>query len=727
MAHTPFFTSEGQQVLAQGWKLTTDNVESFITLLQNRFDEISNAVSRVTAKANEEREALHLEELFDDSEQASSCLSIPPDVAMVNMYRCGLLALQLLPPKSNAGLVLISDGMLTLPDSTVLESMLTQSRNHNISCSFLQVGSSSHPHSCFGYLPYTDLMKFITTATFGAYLDSCPEVKESTEFNYSIYHRAFLAWNFQRGLHGFKSDVHWDVVVRNPNFWKVKNPYFYSATDQLNRFATDCEAQKKDQKLTKTRFTKSRVANSFTSVLSCRLREGYTIKSVNIFPTTSQIQVTLILPWKHNVNIEYVLRAPWRGKSDNDSFECYYEVSYEGQYSFLHDVTCLAKNKNIRSDYRWTSILQFWTTLKNLTEADKFLAHLSNFSRKSGMDVPDSVKKSSSLFVLSPDSNDLLLSSENSAFQQFASYWKHICLLDINVWHKWMHTHRINVILKHDVPLPLNLHESNSGTFPHVQCVNAMTALTSLLREFSSFVLLENYAYIKIIHISTGTGSSTTSFLMIRVTTLLPCVILHVAFIGGTPGDLRHKIVDELKEKIHECKFHTTLHDSSTELESTIVPDSEITLHRAPDSTSCFVLTRKPVDKIRIKYDQVPANFSASFESYFSHVQPSSTTASVLEAATDTLATLSRYLHHQRWVWVTREPIDSSGLTPLSTVLTQLMRKRFNEGFHVVYNKDGIVNMMIEVDMIVDGNFPVPCIIQYIMFPAQTTPALGKE
>ena len=172
--------------MAQGWKLTTDNVSAFLQLLRRRFEEITTAVCQVTAAANEELEekqgkhadSLDLDALFEDREQSSSCLTIPADVAMVNMYRSGLLSLQLLPPQSNAGLVLISDGMLTLPNASVLESMLTQSRNHNISCSFLQVGSSPHPHACFGYLPYTDLMKFITTATFGAYLDRCPDEPE---------------------------------------------------------------------------------------------------------------------------------------------------------------------------------------------------------------------------------------------------------------------------------------------------------------------------------------------------------------------------------------------------------------------------------------------------------------------------------------------------------------------------------------------------------------------
>lgn len=240
-------------MVVQGWKLTHNNVDELLVLLEERFSLITESVSHVTAKANNEREerlkakgSLNLDSLFNecavDGTKMSSNLtiaadvtgqkytdtctsacptaSIPPDITMVTMFRCGLMSLQLLPPQSSAGIVMISDGMLTLPSASVLENMLTQSRNHNISCSFLQVGSGSHPHSCFGYLPYTDLMKFITTATFGAYLDKCPEESQD-EYNYSLYHRAFLAWNFQRGLHGFKSDYRWDQW-RGQSHWAVK-------------------------------------------------------------------------------------------------------------------------------------------------------------------------------------------------------------------------------------------------------------------------------------------------------------------------------------------------------------------------------------------------------------------------------------------------------------------------------------------------------------------------
>jgi len=86
----------------------------------------------------------------------------------------------------------------------------------------------------------------------------------------------------------------------------------------------------KDLQPVRNKQIESSVATSFTNLLSCRLREGFTIKSVNIteackimkyeminevlntfFLIASQIQVTLVLPWKYNVNIEYQITAPW--------------------------------------------------------------------------------------------------------------------------------------------------------------------------------------------------------------------------------------------------------------------------------------------------------------------------------------------------------------------------------------------------------------------------------
>lgn len=56
--------------------------------------------------------------------------------------------------------------------------------------------------------------------------------------------------------------------------------------------------------------------------------------------------------------------------------------------------------------------------------------------------------------------------------------------LDINIWHRWMHTHRINVILNHDTPLPKNFVLPNeSGRFIPVQCRKASAKVTDMLIE----------------------------------------------------------------------------------------------------------------------------------------------------------------------------------------------------------------------------------------------------
>ena len=51
----------------------------------------------------------------------------------------GMLALQLLPPNSCGGLVVITDGVINIPDVNTLDTLLNQLRTKTISLSFIQV------------------------------------------------------------------------------------------------------------------------------------------------------------------------------------------------------------------------------------------------------------------------------------------------------------------------------------------------------------------------------------------------------------------------------------------------------------------------------------------------------------------------------------------------------------------------------------------------------------
>ena len=54
----------------------------------------------------------------------------------------------------------------------------------------------AYSYDCsFGYIPNVELMKFISLATFGSYLSTCPELDLSFQ-EMNAYHKAFLMYSF---------------------------------------------------------------------------------------------------------------------------------------------------------------------------------------------------------------------------------------------------------------------------------------------------------------------------------------------------------------------------------------------------------------------------------------------------------------------------------------------------------------------------------------------------
>ena len=83
---------------------------------------------------------------------------------------------------------------------------------------------------------------------------------------------------------------------------------------------------------------------------------------------------------------------------------------------------------------------------------------------------------------------------------QFKSFWRPISSLDINIWHRWLHAHRIHAILHHDNPLPKNLLQANnSGRYTAIQSMKAMVQLCQALRSWSSFILVDQTTFIRFI------------------------------------------------------------------------------------------------------------------------------------------------------------------------------------------------------------------------------------
>nr|XP_054765311.1 KICSTOR complex protein SZT2-like [Lytechinus pictus] len=131
----------------------------------------------------------------------------------------------------------------------------------------------------------------------------------------------------------------------------------------------------------------------------------------------------------------------------------------------------------------------------------------------------------------------------HSGLDQFADFWKRIALMDSKRWQRWLHTHRIALLLLPDLPLPKHLHLPNSsGRYATIQYRVALKEVNSLLKKKSTFIMLDNHSYINLNF--TESGGPPTSFYVIRVSTKTP-IVLRLAFLGGTPGHERNKVSDQ--------------------------------------------------------------------------------------------------------------------------------------------------------------------------------------
>ncbi|XP_075219216.1 KICSTOR complex protein SZT2-like isoform X2 [Lycorma delicatula] len=704
IVHTPFFTTPAQQVLVQGWKVTQQNLEFFLFAIQKQLELLEDNIADVsglvhdqlhdlrTKQAESERlvgglfEEINNEKLFVSSKTEISMVN--PDSGFINLLRYGMLAVRLLPPSNCSNLIVITDGMITLPDVHVLDSVLTQLRTNAVSVSFLHVGSQFHPQCSLGLVPYVELMQFIAFSTTGAYVASPPPIP-SNDIN--LYQKVFLTWSFKKGNLA-PMDLSKPTPV--PGEWAVSNQRFYG--------------NREPQLLTKKQ-VEDNLNASLTSVLCCRLREGYTIKS--IYLKDNKIEVNLVLPWSNHIYIEYFAVSEWP-----ESNLIHYCISIKAPYEFLHDITCLMK-KPFQSPYRQAVVSRFWSTLKTLTQSDLLLAHLDSFSTNPSLYTPpDSIRSGMPLFYLTSNSGPPVVFSNDPSYPQFAHFWRPICVLDPGVWQKWLHTRRLGLILQHDQPFPRFLHAANpNGRFQSLQCRYASSTLYNFLKDWTSCVLIENHSYLKLI--SPNDGPSW--FYITRVISKPPCAVLHVAFLGCTPGHLMHEVIETLKQKLSELKIpqRPPKEGARKHLENTNIEKP----HR---SYECCILLKKPLEKILIRYERMPSEFGTVV--FPDGTQPS-IAAKPLRPPSSLVTTLSRYLHHRRWVWAasaSNGPDYSLGLIPLARVLATLTEMRLQEGFRFAHSTAGIVNMVLEVQMKVfdedskTGKVDImPCVIQYVLFP----------
>ncbi|KAF7203797.1 KICSTOR complex protein SZT2 isoform X2 [Nothobranchius furzeri] len=718
------------QVLVQGCQLDRIDLNEFLNQIYQQLRALESSTAEVLHQQQDQvsphespEPAQQRENLEGQTLRKQSMSVVTPDMGLVSMVRQGILALQLLPPNSSAGIIIITDGVTSVPDVAVCETLLNQLRSGTIACSFVQVGGAYSYDCSFGYIPNVELMKFISLATFGSYLSSCPDVDQNSQ-EINSYHKAFLTYSF----------------LKTPE--SLNSEYFCVSQDKLFNEHLVSASGNPALVMRRKKHTEKEVHAHLISVVSVRLREGYTIRDISLTKGGTQLEVKLVLLWKHNMHIEYLAAASWPLGASNRTTRV--EVTMEGSYDILHDISC-TQRKPITSPYRTSVIRRFWNTLQSINQTDQMLVHLQSFnSIPENYMIPESTKNGVPLFYIPPGSTTPVLSlqhsgSKDSSQSQFALYWKPILSMDTNFWQRWLHMHRITIILEHDLPIPKHLHTAgNNGRYSTIQCRISHSALTSLLKDCSSFVLVEGYSYVKLIYSSSD--QTPTSFYLVRVISKTPCMVLRLGFPIGTPANVRNKIVDELRQQILKLRFpHRVQNKEATpKTKRKIVGNASPS--KCPPTTAakpalsdrpCVVVLNKPLEKLLIRYEKLPLDFRTPFIFNMENFPVPSNSAVPLSmaanrTASSTLASLSRYFLHRRWVWAVQ-----SGHGPAVTmqavahILSMLSEIRVSEGFHFAASGEGIMNMVIELPMKSmsedTGRESHSCLVQYILFPPHST------
>ncbi|KAJ8923504.1 hypothetical protein NQ315_010082 [Exocentrus adspersus] len=694
IVNTPFFMSPAQQVLVKGVQVSQNNLNEVIDYVEKQFHLLERKIADVSAMALDQIElhktqneglVTHLFDSLDPEKVSTRIPMVTPDVNFVNMLRYSMLAVSLLPEYSLSHILVITDGIVAMPDSNIMESLLYQLHFDSIAVSFLKVGSSFHPHSSAGYVSYTDLLYFFAHSTLGTCLENFVHIKHEPSLPLNIYHELFLLWSFHSA-----NKYAYPKICDNTK-WTSSNETFSS--------------QKVPSLLSKKQTDESSNA-SILLLLSRRLREGFTVD--NIFYMNGNLELKLILQWKSFVYVQYKVCSSWPGKNSTHS-----EVYISAPYDFLHDFTCFLK-KESKSAYRLAIIERFWMRLTHMSSGDLGLGQqLSSFQyNKDWYTLPESVRNGIPVFALNNTScSDIIrLTPRDVSCMKFISIWQPICQLETNSWRKWFHTNKVSLILKHDNPLPKHLHMPNSAQrFQVVQCRQAATALYSMLADWASFVLVDNHTYLKLLY--KEQDKPPLWFCMVRVSSKFPCAVLNIAFSTGTPGTIRY----EARKQVFLIIFvvYQMLFQVCEELKTDIALLSYLSSPMKAKENFCCVLLHNPLEKILIRYERVPNNFTTVI--FPDGTQPPHSTLSLPSPTTGSLfTTLSRYLYHKRWIWsATHSNNPKLPDQSIARILNTLTRMRIREGFSFAYSSSGVITMVLELQM--ESN--TSCVVQYVLFP----------
>ncbi|VDM96213.1 unnamed protein product [Thelazia callipaeda] len=760
--YSPFIAFDEDRVILQGCLLTKKNINSVLNYVQERLSVFSSRlcyiVQRHLKRWNQNRMKVRKESsdsipenFLCDSQTANDTrkydfaplkMNFEADFAdegfmnsewsLIFMLRIGFIGLQLLPDTAQPNIVVITDAVCHITDIHVLQKLMVQLWDYSVACSFVQIQDDCNTDAVFGHFSSPGFLVFLAKATSGVYIPDKVDAAILVSLNIKIFVKSLLYFLCIRILSMQGNSLLYFQDVIDSRLFLCKHLQLPDTSDNhvknLIRQINPEFLEPYTTGVVRRMHCSMEYESSLADLLRLRFYDGFVLRNLKIFKKEkdhSSLLLELCLPWKPQVTVGYKISAPFDSYMKRTRIKI--TVICEAQYGVMRD---LLSDRSFVSSTKQAYSDAYRHTILGLLETDRMFIHLHSFTSMPDLyHVPLELPKGKSLFryVMKEDKAVLTISTGelenlclcNSAAAKFVEYWRIICEFENRLWQKWSQLYTFRIILTHDHPLPQGLflrENSNAKVTSQI----ALSAFYNMLSKMATFTLVHGQAYVNFIerlnlqsllqvNLSfSDDQNSLKSFYIIKTTVETQLVVIKLLFLDGLPLSVKKKVIEELQNNIMSLSVERSLFYTRT-LEFAGVDDVCTTVSETTPLPALTIINR-PLEIVLARYKQIPLVLNRII------------CLKIDEQSRDLVLhnSLAKYFSCRRFIWYLRKAFPlSSPVSCISAdfILHTILQRRLNEGFHIAYFNDGIINLIKHVGDTGEQLHSSQAILQYVIFP----------
>nr|CRZ23709.1 Bm4336 [Brugia malayi] len=411
-----------------------------------------------------------------------------------------------------------------------------------------------------------------------------------------------------------------------------------------------------------------------------RLHEGFILRELRVLKKgddQSSILVELSLPWKPQVTIGYKICALSEDYTKRAKLKI--TVICEAQCGIIRDL--LSDRCSINTT-KQTFSDAYRHTIFRLLETDRMLIHVHSFNSLPDIfRLPPEVLKEKSLFryvikenkaVLTISTRELeTLCSQNVTTANFVEFWRIISEFEERLWQSWSQVYTFRVILTHDHPLPPRLFLFEE---PNVKVTSqlSLAVFYDMLAQMTTFSLVHGQTYV-----NDNDNHIPKSFYIVKLNLETQLVVIKLAFLDGLTVAFREQVIREFQRNFTSLSIERSCFFTKM-LEFADVGDDCATVAETMQLPALTIINR-PLEVMLARYKKIPL-------------------------------ILNRIIRLEKTDETNRDLILHNSLA----------KRRLNEGFHIVYGDNGIINLVKHVDDMEQQLHCGSAVLQYIIFPPTT-------